>query len=263
MFSTFQHLLPRALAWRTTIATNLRRYIQGLAAFAADVRAFIDLVYLDLFPASTRELESWEFQFALPSTGLEVVRRLRLAAAWRAQGGQSPDYIQSVLHVAGFTEVFIHEWWSNGPPARHGPPYVARDPRAYTTQPLIGAYQCEATTPWECFDTGPGEPLAPHCDASLVNEPGYLVNLDLTPRAPPPVPDDPAFWPYFLYFAGESFPDLAEVDATRIDELKEILLRLCPTQQWIVLLIDPIAPLELAGVEGFGSGPMGTTRLGA
>jgi hypothetical protein len=255
MFSTFQHLLPRALAWRTTIATNLRRYVEGLAAFAGDVRTFIDLVYLDLFPPTTRELPAWETEFALPGTGIEAARRLRLAAAWRAQGGQSPDYLQSVVQAAGFTTVFIHEWWSSGPP------YVARDPRDYTTQPLIGVYQCEASSPWECFDPGPGESLAAHCDDHLANEPGYIVNLDLTRRAPPDVPDDPAFWPYFLYFAGEVFPDLAPVDANRIAELEELLLTICPAQQWIVLLVDPIEPIEAEG-EGFGSGPMGTVELG-
>lgn len=255
MFTTFQHLLPRALAWRTTIATTLRRYVEGLAAFAADVRTFIDLVYLDLFPPSTRELAAWEFQFALAGTGTEADRRLRLAAAWAAQGGQSPDYIQSVLHAAGFTTVFIHEWWSSGPP------FVTRDPRDYTTQPLTGFYQCEATSPWECLDPGSGEQLGPHCDDTLANDPGYIVNLDLTPRAPPAVPDDPAYWPYFLYFSGEEFPELAPVDATRIDELKELLLRISPAQQWIVLLVDPVEPIEAAG-EGFGSGPMGTVELG-
>lgn len=256
LFRLFQHLLPRALAWQTTVATSLRRYLEGLAAFAADVRTFVDLVYLDLFPSTTRELPSWEFEFALASTGDDATRRLRLAAAWAAQGGQSPDYIQSVLQTAGFTSVFLYEWF-----VAPGPPWIARDPRNYTTQPLIGAYQCEGTSPWQCFDPEPGEPLAPHCDDSLANEPGYIVNLDLTRRAPPAVPDDPARWPYFLYFAGDAFPQLAPVDATRIDELKELLLRICPTQQWIVLMIDPIEPIEAAG-EGFGSGPMGTVELG-
>lgn len=255
MFRTFQHLLPRALAWRTTIATNLRRYIEGLAAFASDVRTFIDLVYLDLFPDTTRELAAWETQFALPGTGTEDARRSRLAAAWRAQGGQSPDYIQTVVQAAGFDTVFLHEWWISGPP------FVARDPRDYTTQPLLGFYQCEATSPWECFDSGPGEQLAAHCDNTLTNDPGYLVNLDLTPRAPPAVPDDPAFWPYFLYFSGENFPEPAAVPAERLDELKELLLRICPAQQWIVLIVDPIEPIEAAG-EGMGSGPMGSAELG-
>ena len=255
MLNLIQHLLPRALAWRSTIATNLRRYLQGLAGFAGDVRTFIDLVYLDLLPPSTRELAAWETEFALPGTGSESTRRLRLAAAWRAQGGQSPDYLQSVVQAAGFTTVFVYEWWSSGPP------FIPRDPRNYTTQPLLGAYQCEGSSPWECFNPGPGETLAPHCDDTLANDPGYIVNLDLTRRAPPAVPDDPERWPYFLYFAGEAFPELAPVDATRVEELKELLLKICPAQQWIVLLIDPIEPIEAAG-EGFGSGPMGTVQLG-
>lgn len=255
MFTTFQHLLPRALAWRTTIATNLRRYVQGLAAFAGDVRTFIDLVYLDLFPPSTRELPSWETHFALPGTGDETDRRLRLAAGWAAQGGQSPAYIQTILHAAGFTSVFVREWWATGPP------WVAIDPRNHTRVPLLGFYQCEASSPWQCFNPGPGQPLAPHCDDHLANEPGYIVNLDLTRRAPPGVPDDPARWPYLLYFSGEAFPELAPVDAARVDELKELLLKICPMQQWIVLLIDPVEPIEAAG-EGFGSGPMGTVELG-
>lgn len=256
MFTTFQHLLPRALAWRTTIATSLRSYMQGLAAFAGDVRTFIDLVYLDLFPPTTRELPEWEAEFTLPSTGTEESRRLRLAAAWAAQGGQSPDYLQTVLHAAGFTTIFVHEWWSSGPP------FVAIDPRNHTTRPLLGVYQCEASSPWQCFNPGPGQPLAPHCDDHLANEPGYLVNLDLTRRAPPAVPDDPARWPYFLYFSGAPFPELAPVDAGRVDELKELLLKICPMQQWIVLLIDPVEPIEAAG-DGFGSGPMGTVELGS
>lgn len=256
MFTTFQHLLPRSVAWRTTIRKTLRRYLEGLAAFAGDVKTFVDLVYLDLFPSSTRELADWETQFALPGTGTEAARRLRLAAAWATQGGQDPNYIQSALHAAGFTTVFIYEWWSSGPP------YVARDPRNHTIQPVLGFYECESSTPWECLDPGPAEQLAPHCDDTLANDPGYLVNLDLTRRAPPAVPDDPALWPYFLYFAGEAFPEFAAVDAARLEELKELLLSICPAQQWIVLMVDPVEPIEAAG-EGFGSGPMGTAELGS
>lgn len=255
LFRLIQHLLPRALAWRTTVDTTLRRYLEGLSGLGDDVKEFADLVLLDAFPSTTRELSSWEAQFALASTGTEATRRARLAAAWRATGGQSPDYIQSVLWAAGFTNVYLHEWWETESP------FVARDPREYTSQPLIGEYQCEDSTPWECFDSGPGEPLAAHCDDTLANEPGYVVNLDLTRRAPPPVPDDPSFWPYFLYFSGEVFPELAPIDSARVDELKELLLRICPTQQWLVLLIDPIEPIEAAGF-GFGSGPMGTVQLG-
>jgi len=239
------------------VDTTLRRFVQGLAGMPEDVRAFVDLAYLDLFPAGTRELATWEGEFALSGEGSDATRRLALAAAWQAQGGQSPDYIQSVLHTAGFTEVFVHEWWASGPP------FVALDPRNYTRDPLLGEYQCEASSPWECFDPAPGEPLAPHCDDTLTNEPGYVVNLDLTRRAPPAVPDDPDRWPYFLYLSGVAFPELVPIDAARVNELKELLLRLAPAQQWLVLLIDPIDPIDAAAAGfGYGSGPAGSAPLG-
>jgi hypothetical protein len=250
--SLYQHLLPRGLAWRTTVETTLRKFFVGLSGLPTDIRTFVDLVYLDLLPPTTRELTSWEKQFALNPGGSEAARREKIATAWSTQGRQSPDYIQRTLHAAGFTTVFIHEWWQSGPP------YVAHDPRDYTTQPLIGIYQCEGSTPWECFAAGASQPLAPHCDDSLINDPGYLVNLDLTRRAPPPVSDDPSRWPYFLYFAGETFPDLAPVPASRIAELKELLLRISPAQQWLVLLIEAVDE-----TEGFGSGDFGAAPLGA
>lgn len=263
MFRLLQHLLPRALAWDTgpaksnrdgAVGKRLRQYVEGLAGLPGDVRAFVDLVLLDVWPETTRELAAWEKQFALNPGGTEVERRLKLAAAWALQGRQSPDYIQRALHAAGFTSVFIHEWWDPyGPP----PPYVARSPLPHVRQPLIGLYQCEPSNQWQCFDRGLGEPLAPHCDDTSVNDPGYVVNLDLSRRAQPPVPTDPARWPYFLYFGAETFPERAGVAASRIAELKEILLRLCPAQQWIVLLVDPVDEVEGFGASEFGSAPFG------
>lgn len=247
----FQHLLPRARAWQLTVDSTLRRYFEGLSGLPEDVRTFVDLIYLDLLPRSTRELSAWEKQWGLSSGGSEAARRNKLALAWATHGRMSPDYIQRALQGAGFN-VFVHEWWASGPP------YVPRDPRNHTTQPLSGIYQCEASNPWECFDAAPGQTLAPHCDDTLANDPGYLVNLDLTRRAPPPIPDDPSKWPYFIYVGGESFPDREPVPASRLAELKEILLRICPTEQWIVLLVDASDETGGFGSTPFGGGPIGS-----
>lgn len=251
MLRLIQHLLPRALAWRTTVEKTLRRFFEGLSGLPSDASAFIDLAHLDLWPSTTRDLATWEKQFALSSGGSQAERRAKLAVAWAVQGQQSPDYIQRTLHAAGFTTVFVYEWWESGPP------YVARDPREHTTQPRFGVYQCEGTSSWQCFAPGPADPLAPHCDKTLANDPGYVVNLDLTRRAPPPIPDDPSRWPYFIYLAGETFPALAPVAKSRIAELKETILRIAPTQQWIVLLIDPVDELEGFGSSAFGGAPFG------
>jgi hypothetical protein len=223
-FRQFTHLLPQGSAWRITVAKTLRNFFQGLSGFGGDFKDFVDAVYEDVFPDTTRELAEWERQFGIEPNPVENVRRLNLVAEWAAGGGQSPRYIQDVLQTAGF-DVYIHEWWSSGPP------WVARDPRDYTTIPLVGTTQCNEPLAL-C-----GEPTA-LCNGLLANDPGYIQNDDLSQRAPPPVPDDPNKWRYFLYFGGETFPDPAVVPIARRAEFRRLLLKLKPTQQWLVLIVD-------------------------
>lgn len=251
MFRLIQHLLPRALAWTTTAPKRLRAYLEGLGEMPDQIRVFIDEVYLDLWPSTTRDLSLWEKQFALNPGGTIADRRAKVAAAWSIQGRQSPDYLQRLIHAAGFTNVYVHEWWSSGPP------FVARDPREHTSPPLVGLYQCETLNPWQCFSPGPGDRLAPHCDATLANDPGYLVNLDLTRRAPPPVPDDPSKWPFFIYLSAAAFPELALVPPSRLAELRELVLTVKPAQQWIVMLVAPLEEAEGFGASGYGTAPFG------
>lgn len=237
----WQRLLPDAAAWRITTQKTLRSLVEGLSEAPAEARQFIDDIYDDLRPSTTRELEEWERQFGLmPSaTASEASRRLALAAAWQAQGGQSPHYIQDVLQAAGF-DVYVHEWWV--PP--NVSPRTARNPRDYTDDPLVGSVQCTevgflADQP-QCND-GSTPALAtgqPQCNRFLANQVRYLVNLNLTDVAPPPVPDDSGAWPYFLYIGGETFPDNASVAGSRREEFERLVLKIRPAHLWIVLLID-------------------------
>lgn len=220
-----QHLLPNGLAWRTTVAKKLRSFFVGLSATLQNARDFIDLVFADLFPDTTRELAEWEAQFALDTQVDDADRRSALAGAWQAQGGQSPRYLQDTMQAAGF-DVYIHEFWSGANVA----PRTVRDPRTYTDLPLIGQTQC-GDDGAEC-----GEADA-FCSRFLVNNPGYLVNNTLTGEAPPPVPDDPNTWPYFLYWGGPVFPNPAVIPATRRAEFEKLLLKICPAHLWLVTLI--------------------------
>lgn len=261
----FQHLLPRAQAWRLTTSKTLRSFFGGLAAgdvlqaedgqalttetgrpimatdgFLVEARATIDLVFDDIFPDRTRLLDEWERLYGLQADQDEETRRLELAAEWSATGGQSPSYIQGVLQTAGF-DVYVHEWWSSGPN-----PYVARDPRDYTTSPLIGTVQCtgvayQYTSQPQCTPAvdGDGNALAqPLCNGFLANDPHYFANKNLTRTAPPPVPDDQSRWPYFIYIAGETFPDEADVPSSRKQAFERLLQKLKPAEQWIVTLVN-------------------------
>jgi hypothetical protein len=240
-FRIYQHLLPQATAWRLTIETTLRRYWLGLSAAPADVRAHLDQTWRGIFPDATDELALWERQFGLLPAATEADRRLQLAVTWAAQGGQSPSYLEGLVRSAGF-DVYLYEWWTSGPP------YMARDPRTYTTQPEIGTVQCgEPLAQCTAAEMLPPDPLPdgvtlsdlyPQCNRFLRNEPGYLVNDNLTPNAPPGVPDDPDAWPYFVYWSGSPISVKAQVPATRRAELERMLLKYCPEHCWIVTHVD-------------------------
>lgn len=250
-FRQFQHLLPSGAAWRLALSSTLRKFFEGLAGPPADVRSTADTVFEDAFPDTTAELAEFETQFGLQSGTDDALRRAGIDAAWKSRGGQSPQYLQDVVRAAGF-DLFIHEWWDpneaafvqiqcGDPLAQCGEPraecsdhsfrHFVRNPLLYTNQPLIGTTQCGEDLA-QC-----GEPNA-LCNSFLANEPGYLVNDLLTDTAPPPIPDDTDAFHYFLYWGAETFPDHAEVDATRRAELERLVLKLCPTQQWLVMLVD-------------------------
>lgn len=246
-----QHLLPNATAWRLFRKSTLRKFLEGLVASNSDVRDFADGVFDDLFPDTTRELAAWEKQFGVQAAASESDRRAALLGEWHATGGQSPRYLQDVVQAAGFP-LFIHEWWDPAAPAFQQAqcgepgtqcgesraqasdksfPRFVRNPLLYTSAPLIGTVQC-------------GEPLAECGEAQaqsnrvVVNGPGYLVNLSLTDDAPPPIPNDEDAFHYFLYWGAEAFPNRAQVPAERRAELERLVLKLCPAQQWLVMLVD-------------------------
>lgn len=253
-FRIFEHLLPHGRAWRITFAKNLRQFFAGLSQPLDSVKQFIDQIYEDLFPATSRSrdetggsgaLEEWESQYGLvPSDPTDFdARRAALAAKWQAQGGQSPAYIESVLQAAGF-DVYVYDFWSAGPP------YVARDPHDYTTTPRVSTYRCSAFTSQPTCSAFDGQP---RCNAFLNNDPHYLVNKDLTRRAPPLIPNNPDVYPYFMYVGGPTFGDVAEVAAERRDEFERLLLRLRPSHLWIVTLVDYVLGLGSHLITDSGS----------
>jgi hypothetical protein len=265
----FKHLLPRAEAWRLVVGTPLRRFFDGLSTMPSDARDFVDEIWADVFPQTTRELDEWEQSFALTwAAATEQDRRDRLDARWKAKGGQDPKYIQDTLQARGF-DVYVHEWWVPGtePPLGVKAAATPRNPFDYlddSSVPAASFVQC-------------GEPLA-QCGESeaqcgnapagaprgylLVNKietsfPGFVVlcgeplaqcgepeaqcgnHLGFSSRpAQYYIPVDPAAWPYFLYLGGETFPDLATVSAVSQDEFEALCLQICPAQQWLGMLVE-------------------------
>jgi len=252
----FKHLLPRGKAWRLTIDKPLRRFFEGLSLALLDTtRQYIDLVWLDMFPETTRALDAWELQWGLPNTGLsEADRRTRLAGRWAAKGGQSPRYIQDTLQSEGFP-VYIHDWWVPG-----SDPVEARNPFDVVEPPGIGCgeplAQCGEPDMQcgESFDpetgyvlvnkiytaevqgvTGCGETLA-QCGEDVMqcgNYEGFIYR-----RREYEIPTNPDTWPYFAYIGGETYGTNAVIPAERRDEFEDLCLKICPTHLWLALMVS-------------------------
>lgn len=263
----FKHLLPNARAWRITVDKKLRQFFAGLSGVGEDVKTFLDGVWLDIFPETTREIDAWEQQFGLRNTGLtEQQRRDRLDATWKALGGQDPKYIQDTLQANGF-DVYVHEWWEPGTEPAPGVKQCVtpRNPLLYIRREFTGVallVECgEATA--QCgeafaeagnslqpkgyplvnkiFETVPN--ILPLCGEALAEagEPEALCGnyFDFKDQLKEYiVPRDPAKWPYFLYLGGETFGTLAQVDPKRKDEFEALCLKICPAQQWLGILVE-------------------------
>ncbi len=289
----FKHLLPRARAWHITIDKNLRRLFIGLSSLGDSAKEFADNVWLDIFPQTTRDIQSWEDQFNLYPTDLtEQERRDRLDGTWKAQGGQSPRYIQDTLQANGFN-VYVHEWWIAGAEAQAGEEWMeAGEPEAEAgnynlNAPYFPVGIHQRLTPKNPFlylnnnNTQTVGVLCGNPDAlfgnpnaimgnfiprgyPLVNkvydfEPNYitLAGEDIMEAGEPlaeagnyvtfdavlkkyPIPTNPDYWSYFLYIGGENFPDLAQIEIERKEEFEALCLKICPTQQWLGILVEYI-----------------------
>lgn len=263
----FKHLLPNARAWRLVVDKRLRQFFEGLSNVGDTIKAFFDSVWLDIFPGTTRELSAWERQFGLQDTGLgEQARRDRLAATWKALGGQDPAYIQETLRARGF-DVYVHEWWEPGTEPAVGSSACAtpRNPltvlrREYTNVTILvecgeALAQCgeefaqagNSLQPRgyplvnKALETIPDiEPLCGEADAACGEDlalcGNYIGFRDVL--RPYTVPRDTAKWPYFLYIGGETFGDIANVPSSRKDEFEALCLKICPAQQWLGILVE-------------------------
>jgi uncharacterized protein YmfQ (DUF2313 family) len=253
-FRIFQHLLPNARAWRLTVDKKLRQFFEGLTFLGSDIKEYVDLIWSDIFPQTTRELNAWEKQFGLPATTLTIQeRRDRLDATWKALGGQSPYYIQTSLQNAGFN-VFVHEWWElsyivecGEPLAECGEPLVecgntnlamptgtptARDPFDVLTDGTI-AFGYYLNSGGSVAISGGVQAIS---GAATGVSGGLLVNKPVNVAYE--IPTDEDQWRYILYFGGQAYGQKAIIDLARKDEFEALCLKLCPAQQWIGLIVE-------------------------
>ncbi len=258
---TFKHLLPRARAWQITVEKQLRQFFEGLVDAPSDVQDYQDGVWADYRPADTTKLDQWEDQFGmLPTDASEQDRRDRLAAAWKALGGQSPRYLQDQIQAAGFNVFLYESFFRVAGQCEHRMPWLFLDdgrfPDYIVANGVMGepSFQMGEATALMAgfFNFGPilsivqmGEPPVQMGEPDVLlgnfRRLGELLTDPLPVGATIPIEGDEDDWPFVIYWGGPSVlgqPTTAIVPKDREQEFKTLILKLSPAQQWHGLIID-------------------------
>jgi hypothetical protein len=106
-FEAIKTLFPRSRAFELFIDNPKRKMIKAISVLPEDIRHDAELVYMDLFPDTTRYPEKWENTFAVYFTAKELPkRRSVIESLWKINnGGQSAMFLQDVLESMGNIKV--------------------------------------------------------------------------------------------------------------------------------------------------------------
>ncbi|MDR2734312.1 MAG: hypothetical protein LBC99_06645 [Spirochaetota bacterium] len=101
IFEAVKALLPQSRAFALHEEGNIYLFMQALCALPEEIRAEAGLVFLDLFPETSRCSEKWEGVFALYFTRQEEEKRREILKSvwWMRRGGQSAQFLQDVLRL--------------------------------------------------------------------------------------------------------------------------------------------------------------------
>jgi hypothetical protein len=255
-FNIFKYLFPKSNAFSLFIQKNLTKFIEGLTAIPDDFRTYIDNIYYDLFPNTTRALSEWDNQFGLSRPIDESIRISNLDLRWKLKGGQGRDYLQNALRSAGF-DVYVHE---NNP---------AIDPAIFLIGDFImvagglNAYAGRSdayagkTTEGELLVNG-FIPVATDQRLYIANAgngtysgnndavAGYFTNFYVADKEYE-VPTDPNEWPFLFFIGGlatrNSNYELetiakAMIPESRKAEFLKLILMIKPAQSWVGLIVE-------------------------
>lgn len=176
----------------------------------------------DVHPETTTRADEWSDQFGFATT----LSTSRLLAQWRQQGGQSPNYLQEQLHAAGYTNLFVHEWWVPG-----SSPVAARNPMPYINDfppnnLLVNGIAYSFLDLPQCGD-------AYQCgdDLQCGDDEGIKFEEKIYPH-----PDVSEQYPFYFYVGAETWPDFAALTAEETEDVKRLIYKIKPMQQRCVLL---------------------------
>jgi hypothetical protein len=93
-------LFPLSHAFRIFINTLIYKFIKALSLLLYDIKVRIELVFCDLFPETTRNINLWYDQFGILDNDVNIglSKYLLLKSLWMGiTGGQSTYYLKKIL----------------------------------------------------------------------------------------------------------------------------------------------------------------------
>jgi hypothetical protein len=246
-------LLPPGALWKPEEEEGFDLLLDGMAENYEHVRAFLSVLSDIRNPNLTPILSDLEREYGVSTDLLltEEVRRQRLAAQVYARSGTGTiDDMQNALDNAGF-DVQVH---SNDPAVdpnlfiagnfqmvAGGDNAYAGNQGAFVSQSLG-----ELLVNGEIFST---EKIFDSLSGAMFSGDGYSGSFLATQLGKKiySVPTDPTTWPLIFFVGGDATRDpgtgaltdieMAEVESSREQEFKSLILRYKPLHTWAGLIV--------------------------
>jgi hypothetical protein len=225
-FEAIKLLFPRSRAFELFVDNDKRKMMKAISVLPEDIRHEAELVYMDLFPDTTRFPEKWENTFAVYFAAKELPgRRNILESLWKINnGGQSAVFLEEVLQSLGNLSIV-----ENIPLINPFQVYASLDLAVCDNEIMICDLE-EAVCDYRLGDQG-FEPFV------LRNDTMGLYSI----------PEDPAYWSTCFFICKQAWRDggnhivyveLQEMDITWKNYIEYLILRIKPVHTTAVVFID-------------------------
>ena len=215
-------LLPTSAIYNIVVDRGFKSLLAAVGSVLKSAHDYVGARFTDFIPAITTRIDDWSEQFGF-SGNLSI---LRLEAEWKQSAGQSPHFIQTKLHDAGFTNCYIHEWWvpaSSPVTARNPIPYINDyQPNNLLVNPMSSLYEDfpQCGDAYQCGD-----------DLQCGDSDGYKYEEKIYPH--PDIADE---YPYYFYVCGATFGNPVTLDSADRFEVQKIIYKYKPMHLRCVLL---------------------------
>jgi hypothetical protein len=225
-FEAIKELFPHSRAFEMFADNNKRRLVQALSVLPEDIRHEAELVFMDLFPDTTRFPEKWEKTFAVYFTSSELPKRRNIMESlWKInQGGQSAVFLRDILETLGNIQVV-----ENVPPINPHQVYGSLDLAVCDNDNMICDYD-EAVCDYRLGDQG-------FVPSVLQNDLSNFYNI----------PDEISHWESCFFVCKEAWRDgvgniiyveLLKMDITWKNFIEYLILKTKPVHTTAVVFID-------------------------